>query len=71
MYASAAASCKIRVEGSGTAVDHRSNVSVTWALYGVKANGQRVRIFNFTPATAADGAFDEHVEDYAVLDDRA
>lgn len=61
----------IRVEGGGTAVDDRTNVSVTWALYGVKANGQRVRIFNFTLATAADGAFNERLEDYTVFDDRA
>ena len=46
-------------------------MSITWALYGVNANGQRVRIINVTPATAADGALDEHVEDYTVLDDRA
>lgn len=61
----------IRVEGAGTAVDDRSNLSVSWALYGVKASGQRVRIFNFTPATATDGVFDERIEDYTVFDDRA
>ena len=61
----------ISVSGSGTAADDRSNVSVTWALYGIKANGHRQRIFNFTPATAVDGAFDEQVEGYTASDTRA
>lgn len=52
----------VRVEGA--AADDRSVVSVTWRLYGVKANGSRTRIFDWTAASADDGSFNGRVEQF-------
>lgn len=54
--------CSVSLFGSGVAVDDRSNVTVSWRLYGVAANGTtRTRLFNFVTVA---GTGDQRVEEF-------
>lgn len=66
-----AATQNVVLTGSGTAVDDRSNVTVTWQLWGVRSNGQRTKVFGFKAATPTDGAFDSRLEGYSISDSRS
>lgn len=57
--------------GSGTAVDDRTSVSVSWRLYGVSSNGSRRQLIKqFQPATPSDGSFNTRLEGFSLSDSR-
>lgn len=54
--------------GEGTAVDDRSNVTVSWRLYGVASNGtSRSLLFNFK---TIPGTGDQPIENFVIYDTR-